>query len=218
MNPLSLLFKKQYAVEEKVQRLLRLLVDMAHLYQAAYESYFEGSLEEFSLRNQELGQIEKQLDELGHQIQMTLLHESLMPNSRDDLLWFLTKLDKVPSSFKHSLVDILFEKPEIPEELHPSMKNMLIHTHLAVQALAHATDSLFSDLRSVRQHVEEVSRQESEVDKIEYKLLQMVFENKKYELAIKYQLKGILKQIGRVTNLAEDVADAVLILATKHST
>jgi predicted phosphate transport protein (TIGR00153 family) len=218
MNPLSLLFKKQYAVEEKVQRLLRLLVDMAHLYQAAYESYFEGSLEEFSQRNQELGQIEKQLDELGHQIQMTLLHESLMPNSRDDLLWFLTKLDKVPSSFKHSLVDILFEKPEIPEELHPSMKNMLIHTHLAVQALAHATDSLFSDLRSVRQHVEEVSRQESEVDKIEYKLLQMVFENKKYELAIKYQLKGILKQIGRVTNLAEDVADAVLILATKHST
>ena len=218
MNPLSLLFKKQYAVEEKVQRLLRFLVDMAHLYQAAYESYFDGSLEEFSQRNQELGQIEKQLDELGHQIQMTLLHESLMPNSRDDLLWFLTKLDKVPSSFKHSLVDILFEKPEIPEELHPSMKNMLIHTHLAVQALAHATDSLFSDLRSVRQHVEEVSRQESEVDKIEYKLLQMVFENKKYELAIKYQLKGILKQIGRVTNLAEDVADAVLILATKHST
>ncbi len=218
MNPLSLLFKKQYAVEEKVQRLLRFLVDMAHLYQSAYESYFEGSLEEFSQRNQELGQIEKQLDELGHQIQMTLLHESLMPNSRDDLLWFLTKLDKVPSSFKHSLVDILFEKPEIPEELHPSMKNMLIHTHLAVQALAHATDSLFSDLRSVRQHVEEVSRQESEVDKIEYKLLQMVFENKKYELAIKYQLKGILKQIGRVTNLAEDVADAVLILATKHST
>ena len=218
MNPLSLLFKKQYAVEEKVQRLLRFLVDMAHLYQAAYESYFEGSLEEFSQRNQELGQIEKQLDELGHQIQMTLLHESLMPNSRDDLLWFLTKLDKVPSSFKHSLVDVLFEKPEIPEELHPSMKNMLIHTHLAVQALAHATDSLFSDLRSVRQHVEEVSRQESEVDKIEYKLLQMVFENKKYELAIKYQLKGILKQIGRVTNLAEDVADTVLILATKHST
>ena len=218
MNPLSLLFKKQYVVEENVQRLLRLLEDMVHLYQAAYEAYLEGSIEEFSQRNQELGEIEKKLDELGHQIQMTLLHESLMPNSRDDLLWFLTKLDKVPSSFKHSLGDILLEKPEIPEELHSSMKNMLIHTHLAVQALAHATDSLFSDLRSVRQHVEEASRQESEVDKIEYKLLQMVFENKKYDLAIQYQLKGILKQIARVTNLAEDVADAVLILATKHST
>ena len=218
MNPLSLLFKKQYAVQEKVQLLLRFLEDMGHLYKAAYESYLENSIEEFSQRNKELGEIEKKLDELGRQIQMTLLHESLMPNSRDDLLWFLTKLDKVPSSFKHSLGDIFLEKPVIPEEFHSSMKNMLIHTHLAVQALAHATDSLFSDLRSVRQHVEEVSRQESEVDKIENKLLQMVFENKKFDLAMQYQLKGILKQIGRVTNLAEDVADSVLILATKHAT
>ena len=61
MNPLSLLFKKQYAVEEKVQRLLRFLEDMAHLYQAAYESYFEGSIEDYSKRNQELGEIEKKI-------------------------------------------------------------------------------------------------------------------------------------------------------------
>ncbi len=59
MNPLSLLFKKQYAVEEKVQRLLRHLEDMAHQYQAAYEAYLDGSIEEFSQRNQELGEIEK---------------------------------------------------------------------------------------------------------------------------------------------------------------
>jgi uncharacterized protein Yka (UPF0111/DUF47 family) len=72
-------------------------------------------------------------------------------------------------------------------------------------------------LRAVRQHVEEVGRQESEVDKVEYKLLRAVFENEKFELARQYQLKGILKQLGEVTNLAEDVADAVLILATKHS-
>ena len=64
MNPLSLLFKKQYAVEEKVQRLLRFLEDMSHLYQAAYEAYLEGSIEEFSQRNQELDDIEKKMDEL----------------------------------------------------------------------------------------------------------------------------------------------------------
>jgi uncharacterized protein Yka (UPF0111/DUF47 family) len=94
---------------------------------------------------------------------------------------------------------------------------MLAHTYDAVKALAHATDSLFTDLRAVRQHVEEVGRQESEVDKVEYKLLREVFENEKFDLARQYQLKGILKQLGAVTNLAEDVADTVLILATKHS-
>ncbi|MBL4825061.1 MAG: DUF47 family protein [SAR324 cluster bacterium] len=218
MNPLSLFFKKQYAIEEKIQRLLRYLEDMAHLYQEAYKAFLDGSLEDLTQGNEELGQIEKELDDIGRQIQMSLLHESLMPDSRDDLLWFLTKLDKVPSSFKHSLADIVLEKPEIPEDFILPLKDMLSHTHDAVQALANATDSLFSDLRAVRQHVEEVSRQESMVDKIEYKLLQAVFENEKFELARKYQLKGILKQLGAVTNLAEDVADAVLILATKHST
>ena len=218
MNPLSLFFKKQYAIEEKIQRLLRFLEDMAQLYQVAYKAFLDGSFEDLTQGNDELDKIEKELDDIGRQIQMSLLHESLMPDSRDDLLWFLTKLDKVPSSFKHSLGDIVLEKPEIPEDFILPLKDMLSHTHDAVQALAYATDSLFSDLRAVRQHVEEVSRQESMVDKIEHKLLQAVFENEKLELARKYQLKGILKQLGAVTNLAEDVADAVLILATKHAT
>ena len=218
MNPLSIFFKKQYAVEEKIQRLLRYLEDMAHLYQETYKAFLDGRVEDVTQGNTERGKIEKELDDLGRQIQMSLLHESLMPDSRDDLLWFLTKMDKVPSSFKHSLSDIVLEKPEIPEDFHLPLKDMLGHTHDAVKALANATDALFSDLRAVRQHVEEVGRQESMVDKIEYKLLQSVFEDEKFELARKYQLKGILKQLGSVTNLAEDVADAVLILATKHST
>ena len=114
-SQLSLFFKKQFAIEEKIQLLLRYLEDMVQLYQAAYESYLEGSIEDLNQGNEELGKIEKELDDLGRQIQMSLLHESLMPDSRDDLLWFLTKLDKVPSSFKHSLADIVLEKPEIPK-------------------------------------------------------------------------------------------------------
>ncbi len=153
MNPLSLFFKKQYAIEEKIQRLLRYLEDMAHLYQEAYKAFLDGSLEDLTQGNEELGQIEKELDDIGRQIQMSLLHESLMPDSRDDLLWFLTKLDKVPSSFKHSLADIVLEKPEIPEDFILPLKDMLSHTHDAVQVLANATDSLFPDLRAASKHV-----------------------------------------------------------------
>ena len=217
MNPLSLFFKKQYAVEEKIQRLLRYLEDMGQLFRGAYEAYLNGSNDDFAQRNEDLNKIEKEMDDLGLQIQMTLMRESLMPDSRDDLLWFLTKLDKVPSSFKHSLGTLAIEKPKIPQDYQDPLKKMLAHTHDGVKALAHATDSLFTDLRPVRQHVEEVGRQESEVDMVEYKLLRDVFVNEKLELARQYQLKGILKQLGEITNLAEDVADAVLILATKHS-
>jgi len=46
MNPLSLFFKKQYAVEEKIQRLLRYLEDMGQLYRGAYEAYLDGNYDD----------------------------------------------------------------------------------------------------------------------------------------------------------------------------
>ena len=214
MKTLGLFFKKQYAAEEKIQRLLRKLEDMMNLYQGAYEAYLVVNEEVFNKRSEELGQLEKELDDLGLQIQMSLVHESLMPDSRDDLLWLLTKLDKIPSRLKHSLGDIALEKPVIPETFHTPLKNLLDHSRRAVQALAQAMDALFSDLRAVRQYVEEVSRQESEVDQIEHRLMLLVFNDKSMDLARQYQLKGILKELGGITNLAEDVGDAVHILAT----
>ncbi|NBR19711.1 MAG: DUF47 family protein, partial [Proteobacteria bacterium] len=73
-------------------------------------------------------------------------------------------------------------------------------------------------LRSVRLYVEEVSRQESEVDRYEKKLLKNVFENQNLDLARQYQLKTIIKELGSISNLAEDVGDAVLIIASKLGT
>ena len=62
MNPLSLFFKKQLVIEEKIQRLLRYLDDMGHIFKVAYESYLEGRFEELIQANEELGRIEKELD------------------------------------------------------------------------------------------------------------------------------------------------------------
>ena len=130
----------------------------------------------------------------------------------------MTKLDKIPSRLKHSLGDIVLEKPLISDTFHTQLENLLDHSRRAVQALAQAADALFSDLRAVRQYVEEVARQESEVDYIEHSLMLLVFNDESMDLARQYQLKGILKELGGITNLAEDVGDAVHILATKHTT
>ncbi|MEC7131370.1 MAG: DUF47 family protein, partial [SAR324 cluster bacterium] len=64
----------------------------------------------------------------------------------------------------------------------------------------------------------EVSRQESEVDRYEKELLKDVFENQNLDLARQYQLKTIIKELGSISNLAEDVGDAVLIIASKLGT
>ena len=51
MKTLGLFFKKQYAAEEKIQRLLRKLEDMMNLYQGAYEAYLVVNEEVFNKRS-----------------------------------------------------------------------------------------------------------------------------------------------------------------------
>jgi uncharacterized protein Yka (UPF0111/DUF47 family) len=77
-------------------------------------------------------------------------------------------------------------------------------------------DSLFSDLRSVPRHAEEVARQESEVDRVEQQLLIRVFRDDSLELARQFQYKAMLQRLGGISDLAEDVADEVLLIATKR--
>ncbi|MBF0278088.1 MAG: DUF47 family protein [SAR324 cluster bacterium] len=213
----SFFFKKQYEIEEKIHHFLRCMEDMGLLYQEAFFSYFSQQADQFQDQVKELGAIEKKMDELGRQIQISLFAQSLMPDSREDILWLLNSLDQIPSLFKHSLRDIQIEKPVVPETLHDLFRQMLTKTGLTISKLVQATDALFADLRSVRLLTEEVSRHESEVDKVELRLLQAVFDQEDLELVRKYQIKRLIQYIGSISNTAEDVSDAILIFAIKRA-
>ncbi len=213
----SFFFKKQYQIEEKIHHFLRDLEDMMLLYQEAFLSYFNQQNDQFDDQVEELGRIEKKMDELGRQIQISLFAQSLMPDSREDMMSLLNSLDEIASLCKHSLRDIQIEKPVIPEEFHEFFRQMLAKTSLTLTKLVQATDALFTDLRSVRLLTEEVARHESEVDKVELRLLQGIFAHEELELAHKYQLKRLVQSIGSISNTAEDISDAILIFAIKRA-
>ena len=113
MNPISFFLKKQFEIEDKIQHLLKDIQDMVLRHQNAFEAYLEDDWDRFEASQKELIRLEKELDQVGHQIQMSLLREALMPDSRDDLLNLLTKLDEIPSKLKHQLADMGLEKPSL---------------------------------------------------------------------------------------------------------
>ena len=69
-----------------------------------------------------------------------------MPDSREDLLWLLTKLDQIPSRLKHQIADNVLEKLPLSEGFASSLRKMLQHTQETVAVLTQAVDVLFSDL------------------------------------------------------------------------
>ena len=210
------LFRKQQQVEDLIRFLLRNLEDLALHHREALTAYLDGNLAECEQRAQEVDRLESELDDLQRQIQQLLLREALMPDSRDDVLRLLTKLDRIPGQCRHSLKELLLELPQLPNDFRASLVLMFHKTHSCLRALSATVDSLFSDLRSVPRHAEEVARQESEVDRVEQQLLVRVFRDDSLELARQFQYKAMLQRLGGISDLAEDVADEVLLIATKR--
>ena len=91
--------------------------------------------------------------------------------------------DEIPSKLKHQLADMGLEKPSLPED-DANFKNMLQYT---VNLLMPTMPWTVSFPTLIGQTLcQEVSRQESEVDRYEKELLKDVFENQNLDLARQY--------------------------------
>ena len=150
------LFRKQQQVEDLIRLLLKNLGDLALHHREALTAY--GNLTECEQRAHEVDRLESELDDLQRQIQQLLLREALMPDSRDDVLRLLTKLDRIPGQCRHSLKELLLELPPLPDDFRASLLLLLHKTHSCPRTLSATVDSLFSNLRSVPRHAEEVAR------------------------------------------------------------
>ena len=71
MNPISFFLKKQFEIEDKIQHLLKDIQDMVLRHQNAFEAYLEDDWDKFKTSQKELIRLEKELDQVGHQIQMS---------------------------------------------------------------------------------------------------------------------------------------------------
>ena len=211
----NLFFKKQHQIQDNINKYLSRLEDIMFEYHEAFNSYLREEAS-FLDRVEKIKKIEHELDALRREIQLSMYEQSLMPDSREDILHLLDALDALPNVLEHSIIDVKIENPEIPAELHHHFNLLIEKTSLVVKALVKATLALFSDLRSVRQAAFETGRQESEADHMEFDLLEMVFELD-LRLSHKLQLKKIVRDISEVADLGEDAAEALLIIAVKRA-
>jgi len=211
----NIFFKKQHKIQEEINRYLLRLEDIMFAYREAFKAYLAGEAS-FKKRVARINSLENELDIHRRSIQLSMYEHSLMPDSREDILHLLDALDALPNILEHSIFDIRTEKPEIPSTLHAQFNLLIEKVQLVVKSLVKATWALFTDLRFVRQAAFETGRQESEADHLEFELLENIF-SLDLRLSHKLQLKKIVRDISEVSDLGEDAAEILLIIAVKRA-
>jgi predicted phosphate transport protein (TIGR00153 family) len=185
---------------------------------------FEKLIKEFFLKNynnvsqitEVISELESECDKLRRDTERKIYKETLIPEQRGDVLGMLENLDKIPGQFQGNAHRINTERPDIYVELHDDFYKLVQSNSICVKLLINGSREFFTNPQKTIDECLKVSKQESVGDILSTKLKNAIFSNKNVDLAVKMHLRYFVEIIDEISNLAEDVADRLIISSIKN--
>ncbi len=144
-----------------------------------------------------------------------LYRETLIPESRGDVLGVLERMDSIIDRTKHTIQGFAIEQPVIPAKLKKSYLQLTEQVVLAVESLSYTVRAYFSDITAVKDHLHKVKFYESEADHIAETLKREIF-GMKIDLSVKMHLKSFVDKIDILADYAESVSERIAIATIKR--
>ena len=210
------LFGRTRSLEGKVDAFLDRLSQSALIFKLAIKTYRgEGADPAFEEKLRQVNDLESQADALRRAIEMELYSNTLIPESRGDVLGLLENLDSIHNLMEGALWSFSIETPAIPPEHGTAYLELVEMVTLCVEALVLASRSFFRDPARVNDNLHKVMFHEKEADKVSTRLKRAIFASPS-ELSQKSHLRHFVELIDNVADRAEDVADRLAIYTIKQ--
>lgn len=174
-------------------------------------------MEAFENKLQQITETEHLGDSLRRALEERLYIQTLIPESRGDVLELLESMDQLLDQFKGALWRFDIELPEICSEFNGDFKEMVKCVVEAVESIVCSSRAFFKDINAVADHMHKVSYWETESDKISTRLQLAIFRNENLRLSHKMQLRDFVRHVDKIADRAEDVADSLSIYVIKRS-
>lgn len=216
MRPDLTLFRRTKQLEQQIDSFFDKLSESSVVYRLAVRLYLrEGANEEFEDRLKRVNELESEADDLRRSIEKQLYSNTLIPDSRGDVLGLIETVDQLMSEFEGSLWSFSIERPDIPEEFNNGYRKLTNMVVKAVDELGLSGRAFFRNPHDVPAYNHKVMLYEKEADVISTNLKRAIF-GSDLELAKKMHLREFVEHIDNIADLAEDVADRLAIYAIKR--
>ncbi len=212
---MAVLFKKIKNLEAQIDNYLDMVVKGGFLFKQGIKYFLEEQTEEFESRLVSIDTTESDADNLRRKIEKRLYTETLIPESRGDVLGLLEACDKVLNKTAETLHQFSVEIPFILPEVKKYYIELADISVLALEEMVAAVRSYFTDINHVRDHINKVQLYESESDKIAEKIKRIVFRSD-IRLSQKMHMRYFALHIESIADEAEDVCDRLSIAAVKR--
>ena len=209
-------FRRAKVLENEIDTFLDKLSESGLLFKRAVHIYLhEGASADFDDKLQAVNRLESEADKLRRSIETQLYTQTLIPESRGDVLGLLDNLDSVLSHYEGTLWGFSIEQPDIPPEFSADFVLLCDTAVLAVESIVLASRAFFRNIEAVHDHMHKVMFYEKEADKVSTKLKRAIF-GSDLPLSRKAHLRNFVEHIDNVADQSEDVADRLAIYTIKR--
>jgi len=210
-------FRRTRALESEIDAFLDKLSQSGMLFKRAVQIYLnEGVSAEFDQKLQAVNRLESEADHLRRSIVTQLYTQTLIPESRGDVLGLLENLDSLINIEEGTLWSFSIERPEIPPEFHGDFAVLCDQAVNAAESIVLASRAFFRNIEAVADHMHKVMFYEKEADKVSSKLKRAIFDTD-LPLYRKAHLRNFVEHIDNVADRSEDVADRLSVYTIKRS-
>ena len=213
---LSVFFKKERQLESLIYNYLENLgMTQNHFVKAMNLCLKEGVSDDFCFLMEQTHKFESRADDLRDEINELMYSRALIPESREDIMALLEKVDAVPRSFEQVLNMIRTQKLSFPDFLILDIQELIRVSMESCDLMAKQIDVWIKKKEGVRTLMSTIDQNESHCDHIERRIITKIFETD-VEPFLKLQLKEIVIVLGEISDQADRVSKRINIMKMKR--
>jgi predicted phosphate transport protein (TIGR00153 family) len=190
-------------------------MNQKHYFKAMNICLKEGASDDFCFLVDQTHKFESRADDLRDETNELMYSRALIPESREDIMALLERVDAIPRSFEQILNMIRTQKLSFPEFLILDIQELIRVSMESCDLMAKQIDVLIKKKEGVRALMSTIDQNESHCDHIERRIITKLFDSD-LEPFLKLQLKEMVIVMGEISDQADRVSKRVNIMTMKR--
>ena len=213
---LNFFFKKELQLEKLIYSYLEnLAMIQDHFVKAMKVCLKDGICDDFYFLIDQTHKFESRADDLRDETNELMYSRALIPESREDIMALLERVDEIPRSFEQVLNMIGTEKIVFPEFLILDIQELIRVSMESCELMAKQIDVMIKKKEGIRALMSIIDQNESHCDHIERRMITRLFESE-LDPFIKMQVKELVIVLGEISDQADRVSKRVNIMTMKR--
>ena len=213
---LEFFFKKERQLESLIYSYLENLgKSQNHFGKAMKICLKDGVSDDFCFLIDQTHKYESRADDLRDEINELMYSRALIPESREDIMALIERVDEIPRSFEQILNMIRTQIMAFPDFLILDIQELIRVSMESCDLMVKQIDVMIKKKAGVRTLMSTIDQNESHCDHIERRIITRLFESE-LDPFIKLQLKELVIVLGEISDQADRVSKRVNIMTMKR--